>query len=287
MTEAAQTFSASSESVASVVEACIKDGQLEVPMLPKVTGRVVALSNDPDSDASQLAKLIQSDQSLAGHVMRIANSAAYSSQSSMVSLQQAITRLGMNLISEIALSASIGAKMLNTPGFETHVDEIWRHALATALWSKEIARIIRRNVEATFLCGLLHSIGRPVTLQYVVEIASDQGVSMSREQVLELEDRYQQRVGTVVANRWEMPAVVCEAIRHFGDYKNASQGQEQCKIVCAAAEFATHMLFPDRLTDEMLVTLPVLADLNLYQDEVKQLLDLKEGVTDTMQTMAK
>ena len=99
-------LSPEAQSIASHLDS-LTENQIEVPMLPDVANQVLVLSNDPDSDAAQLAKLIQSDQSLAGHVMRIANSAAYTPNASMVSLQQAVARLGMNLITEIALAASL------------------------------------------------------------------------------------------------------------------------------------------------------------------------------------
>ncbi len=38
-------------------------------MLPEVANKALSLAQDPNSDASEMAQLIQSDQSLAGHVM--------------------------------------------------------------------------------------------------------------------------------------------------------------------------------------------------------------------------
>ena len=85
------------------IESAIADKTLVLPVLPQVTNNVLSLVHDADSDASSLAQLIQSDQSLASHVMRIANSAAYSPTAKMTSLQQAIARLGMQNIAEIAM----------------------------------------------------------------------------------------------------------------------------------------------------------------------------------------
>lgn len=286
MSSSKPALSAEATAIAPHLEAVIKGGDLSVPMLPEVAGRVVSLSQDPDSDATQLAQLIQGDQSLAGHVMRIANSAAYSPNASMVSLQQAITRLGMNLISDIALAASISTKMFDAPGYEEHIEQTWQHALTTALWSKEIARICRRNVEATFLCGLLHSIGRPVVLQTVIELSRDKQLPLSHDDALILEETYQCEVGTAVAQKWEMPKIVCEAIRFFNKYDEASIAQDQTMMITGGAQFAFHTLKPEQLDLETLINMPVLADLNLYQDEVAKLLDLKEAVASTREAMS-
>ena len=126
------------ETISQQLEQRIGNKSLVLPMLPQVITQVLSLVNDVDSDASALAKLIQSDQALAGHVMRIANSAAYSPNAKMTSLQQAIARLGMQNIAEIAMAATMGPKMFQAEGFESLIKEIWESSLATAVWAREI-----------------------------------------------------------------------------------------------------------------------------------------------------
>lgn len=280
-----QVLSDAANAVAGQLQHKIDQRQLDVPMLPEVAGKVVTLSQDPESDAAKLAQLIQSDQALAGHVMHIANSAAYSPNASLVSLQQAITRLGMNLISDIALAASISAKMFKAPGYEAHINYIWRHALATALWGKEIARVCRRNVEATFLCGLLHSIGRPVAIQCLLELAKKNDVQLTAQDVQLLEEKYHTPVGIAVAQRWQMPQIVCESIEFFHAYENANLAREQTTMINGGAAFATHHLKPEDLSAAALGDMPVLADLNLYDDEISTLMDKKDVIKSTMEAM--
>lgn len=280
-----QALSEAARTVAGHLQLKIDQRQLDVPMLPEVASKVVTLSQDPESDAAKLAQLIQSDQALAGHVMHIANSAAYSPNASLVSLQQAITRLGMNLISDIALAASISAKMFKAPGYEARINYIWRHALATALWGKEIARVCRRNVEATFLCGLLHSIGRPVAIQCVLELAKKCDAKLTEAEVLALEAKYQTAVGIAVAQRWQMPLIVSESIEFFHSYEKATLAREQTTMINGGAAFATHLLKPDALSAAALGDLPVLADLNLYDDEIATLMDKKDNIKSTMEAM--
>lgn len=273
------------DNIAEIFERRLKSGKIDVPMLPETASKVVTLSQDPDSDAAELAQLIQSDQSLAGHVMRIANSAAYSPNTSLVSLQQAVTRLGINLISDIALAASISSKMFSAPGYEQYLQDIWRHALATALWSKEVARAARRNVEASFLCGLLHSIGRPVALQECLEIAQKESIPLSEEDVITLVKRFEQGTGLAVVERWEMPKVVCEVIRNIDNRDNSGSVVEQAASVHCGAQFASHILNPDDFTRQDLCEHPVLADINLYNDEVELLLEKSDAIKSTMESM--
>jgi HD-like signal output (HDOD) protein len=133
-------LSIESQRIAQMLASLIEGKLIDVPMLPEVANKALILSQDPESDASAMAKLDQSDQSLAGHVMRIANSVAYTPLTNLVSLQQAVARLGMGIISEIALSASIGAKLFKTPGYEQHIAAQWQdEQLADAVYNNTTA----------------------------------------------------------------------------------------------------------------------------------------------------
>lgn len=279
-------LSEKASNLAQLLTQKVQKNDISVPLLPEVANKVITLTQDPESDSTQLAKLIQSDPSLAAHVMKIANSAAYSPNASMVSLQQAITRLGMNLISDIAIAASVSTKMFKAPGFEAHIGYIWKHALITALWSKEIARTCRLNVEATFLCGLLHSIGRPVALQAALEIAADTGSDFSTEDLLAVEESVHTDVGACVLKKWDMPLIICESMQYFYNYNDAPHAKEQTAIINAAAKFATHTLKPEEFSRTQLTESEVLGDLNLYQDEVLDLMDKRDNVVSSMEAMS-
>ena len=277
MSDVLSQISPKGQTVAKYLDS-LSDTKIEVPMLPDVANQVLALSNDPDSDAAQLAKLIQGDQALAGHVMRIANSAAYTPNASIVSLQQAIARLGMALITEIALAASLNTKLFKAPIYENRIDEIWEHALCTALWGKEVARISKKNVEAAFLCGLLHSIGKPVILQTIYDYSMSQDASISQDEALILEDSFHVRFGEVIVRKWKMPIIVQESVHFYQCYQDAKSYRDAATVTNAAAKLAAITLKGNLDLDEVLGG-EVFADLNLYQDEVEQLKGQLEKVT--------
>lgn len=273
------SLSPHAQSLVAALEQQIVNNDIDVPMLPEVANKALILAQNPDSDASEMAKLIQGDQSLAGHVMRIANSAAYTPLANLVSLQQAIARLGMQMISEIALTASLGAKFFNTPGYDDYVKHIWHHALATGLWAKEIARHCRSNVEVSFLAGLLHSIGRPTTIQSILDLANKNNLELSNSDVMFLESQYAKQVTQAVIKAWEMPTLVIESVDYYDNFEQAPTTVALAALINAGSQFATYMLTPDQLDEEQLKKIPALITLNLYQDEVEKLLLQTEAVT--------
>lgn len=273
-------------SISEQLDHAIQAQQIDVPILPDITGRVLSLTQDSDSDATQLAKIIQSDPTLGGHVIRIANSAAYTPNSNLVSLQQAITRLGMVEISNIAISTSLNSKLFKAPGYEKHIASIWQHSLVTAVWSKEIARQLRANVEAAFLCGLLHSISKPVILQEIADLGGANANILNECELQQLFASYESAVSTVVAEEWGLPKIVAEAIIYYQRFNDAPTAADVAATVLFGSQIAHHMLTPETFTRDMLNESPALELVNLYPDEVEALLEKTDIVKSSVQALS-
>ncbi len=269
-------------SIAEQLTTAIDNKCIDVPILPTAAQQVISITQDPDSDAAKLAKIIQSDPTLSGHVMRISNSAAYTPNSNLISLQQAITRLGMVEISNIALSTSLNSKMFKAPGYEEHIGYIWKHALMTAIWSKEVARKLRTNVEAAFLCGLLHCIGKAVILQTIADFRTSNDSVMGDYDLQKLFNLHESQVSHVVALEWGLPEILTEAITYYNNFKNAPSCAEVAAIVLFGHQIASHTLDPDNYSREDLNNSDALELVNLYPEEVDELIEQTESIKVTM-----
>lgn len=269
----------------ALVERIDKD-RIDLPVLPQVAGRVMALASDPSADAARLSALIHQDQALAAHVLRIANSPAYMTRTPIASLQHAVAMLGVNQLSEIAVTVSlknVGAKI---PGHEADIRQLWRHALASGAYAKEIARMRRYNVESAYLCGLLHAVGKPVVLNTVTAIAADMRIPLDPSTIASFLDGYHSRVGCLIAAEWALPPQVAEAIAYYRIYEQAPSHRQEAMMTCLADRLATYLLVPDSFDDSTLRDHGVFADLNLYPNDVDTLLSLKEKVLSLVGTMA-
>lgn len=254
----------------------IEAGDVELPLLPQIASQVMALAADASADAAKLSALIHQDQALAAHVLRIANSPAYMPRSPVVSLQHAVAMLGINLLSEIAFTASLKNGAFHVPGHEDHVKLLWRHSLASGAFGKEVARMRRVNVETAYLCGLLHGIGKPVVLRTAATLAKSLQVQADKPAMQQLIDGYHTRVGSLIADKWGLPKQVAEAIAFYQEYDQAASFRQECLLTCVADRLATHLLEPDILSEEEMREHPVFADLNLYPGDIDQLLAGKE-----------
>ncbi|HKO29815.1 MAG TPA: HDOD domain-containing protein [Nitrospiraceae bacterium] len=188
----------------ALVERIDKD-RIDLPVLPQVAGKVMALVNDPAADAARLSALIHQDQALAAHVLRIANSPAYMPRTPIASLQHAVAMLGVTQLSEIAVTISLKSGTVKIPGHEADVRQLWRHALASGAYAKEIARMRRYNVESAYLCGLLHTVGKPVVLKTVTTIAAEMHIPLESSVIIAFLDGYHSRIGSLIATEWALP----------------------------------------------------------------------------------
>ncbi|TCS40328.1 HDOD domain-containing protein [Reinekea marinisedimentorum] len=269
-------LSAAASKAANSISSRIRKGEVVVPLLPEVARKVLEVANDADSDASQLAKIIQSDQSMAAHILRIANSPAYTPAGNITSLQQAISRLGMQAMVEVAIAASVNANMFHAPGYEQHIQSILEGSLLTGLWAKEVARVSRRNVEAAFLCGLLHNIGRPMVLQWL----SEMNTGLSEQEILSVESALLLEANYAVVEKWGLPEIV---LRGVCEYSGPLEDVPEAGLLVRAGQlFASWMLAErDKKLEDNTEHGGVLALLTLYSAEIEK---LKEKVDDVVQS---
>ncbi|EGG93244.1 putative signal transduction protein [gamma proteobacterium IMCC1989] len=278
--------SAYAQSIADQLVSAIQTKKIDVPLLPDVIHKVLSIIQDPESDAAQLANILQSDPTLSGHVMCIANSAAYTPNANLVSLQQAITRLGIVEISNITIATSLNNKLFKAPGYESHIASIWEHSLRTALWSKEVARKQRVSVEAAFLCGLLHSIGKIVILQTISDFRASQDSIMGDYDLGVLFSEYQSDVSAVVANEWGLPEVITEAITYYTHFEDTPNHPETAATVQFSHQLATHMHDDVALPVDVLRTSPALQLLNLYPEDIDDLLTHADTIAEDVKALS-
>ena len=274
------------DDVRCALENRIEKGNLDLPLLPRAASEVIALTSDPNADASRLSSLIHQDMALAGHILKIANCPVYMPLSPIVSLQQAIAWLGMNNLAEIALTISMKNGVFQVQGYIAEIKQLWKHALASALYGKEIARLRRHNVESAFLCGLLHTIGQPVIFREIVTLQKECGIDLNWEAMYRRMQEHHVRVGIMIADKWTLPDQVKEAITYYSNYSVAPSFATLAMITCLADRLATHFLDPDVMDEHAVRDHPVAQDLNLYPEDLDTLLEKGEVILAGSDAMA-
>ena len=134
----------------------------DLPSLPAVVMELLDSIDQDDVDIHVLARKVSHDQALTAKTLRFANSSFYGTPSKVTTIQQAITLLGVTNVRNLILAAALSGSFPENqcPGFSFKA--FWRHAIATALCTKLLARHVHVNPDYAFTAGLLHDIGRLV-----------------------------------------------------------------------------------------------------------------------------
>ena len=268
------------------LEPVLANPEFELPLLPSVGAEVIALTQSDDTDAKALAQLIQRDVSLAGHVMRIANSAAYASRGQVQTLQQAIAKLGMRQISDMAVALSVGESVFTSAAaMQDILGYLWRHSLATAMWSREIARAARINSEVAFMCGLLHHVGKPVVVNQITLLGTN---TSSQNEILEAVENCHHIVGVSLVEKWQMPNSVLDTVKFVHAYSATESNRQMVSAVSAASLLAENMLkasLESNIADDKIKHI-LGQELNFYQEDVEVLIGKADAVLGETEAMA-
>lgn len=257
-----------------VVASLIREQTLDLPMLPETCGNLFSACNDPSCDPAQLANIIRQDQAIATHLLRHANSALYSAGVPINSIQQAAARLGIRRIREIALIVTCQGRIFDVPRYESHVRDSFRQSLATAGFAQEIARLRRLNVESAFLCGLLHDVGRPVLLQAIADHESDSSEQFDLEHVIACVEHHRVPVAASLIRHWKLPSRAADAVEH---QLPADATSTDAQLLCLAIHLA-NALWDGECTLDLCVSHPIVDALNIYPDELTQILDEQDNI---------
>ncbi len=206
-----------------------------IPPMPATASRLLAVLNDPDSSAADVARIIGQDPALTAQVIRHARSPLYGYRGEIRSVQEAITRvLGFERVSQLALSLC-AMKALNPPlDGPLGLNALWRHALACSAVSTGIVKTFGvPDVDARILpmAALLHNFGffvmawvcRPefTMLNKLAAAEPETPVTTLERQVLGMGQARDVLaaghavLGGLVLEHWKLPQAVCDvALRH-------------------------------------------------------------------------
>lgn len=196
----------------------ISEAVLKLPSLPHIVLELFRALDDEDVDVNLLSQKISHDQALATKVLGLANSSFYGMQSKVGSIAYAVSVLGFSSIRTLVTAAAVAQIFSgNDSGELTHA-QLWKHAIATALAARALAKGMGGNEDQAFIAGLLHNIGRQVLIDYdplryreVLSWSSahDVELSIAEAAVLGLDHKV---VGRAALARWKFPPSIVETL---------------------------------------------------------------------------
>ncbi len=261
--------------------------EFEFPTLPQVASRVLALTTDPNADVSQLAALIEQDIVLTARIFQTSNSAAFGAHREIETVSQTVTWLGLDTVAGTAYALSVQSGVFDVHGYEQEVKGLWTHALAAGFYGKAIARRIGQNVDAAFLCGLLHEMAKPFVVHTVNQFQKQSSMRLPWAAVLSLFKDSSKEIGRQIAIEWEFPGPVKEAINLYQDhaFHLGTSAIKAAPITNLAHHLASHSVDPQTMAEDTLRASPVIKALGIPDDGIDGLLTMQDIIRTQVDTM--
>ena len=190
------------------------------PMPSNVT-RILSEIDKQDITIDGLVGLIGLDQALTALVLQMSNSVSLGYSRTCTTLYEAIMLIGLGRLKTILLSSSAtGIMKRNLSGYRLGAGELWHHSLATGVASEWLAQALRYpSPEEAYISGLLHDIGKLLLDQVILSNYNTivDYVQKYHVPLWQVEEKLigidHATVGGLIAERWNFPVVLVDAIR--------------------------------------------------------------------------
>lgn len=196
----------------------------ELPAFPQSVQLVINMTADANCEPRDLIKVVEHDPVLTGRVLKVVNSAFFGLSTQIASVKHAVVYIGLNTIKHLALSiAAIGTlPKSNVKGVST--ESFLLESLAVGAVARILATRCGHTVRQSddyFVAGLVHNIGELVMslnhpdLVRSVRTRAKSEVRTMIEVEKEVFAATHFEVSAMVAEKWQMPAEVVDAIRYY------------------------------------------------------------------------
>ena len=145
----------------------INSDTLVLPTLPAIALKVRKAADNPNINLSAMAEVVSQDPSLSARMIKISNSAYLGRAVKVTSTQQAITRIGLRQMKNIATALAMEQLFVSKNEIvKQHMSQIWIDTIEIVANSLAVMQVYVKetknrtlNLESMMLAALVHNIG--------------------------------------------------------------------------------------------------------------------------------
>lgn len=212
----------------------------QLPALPQVFLELQQALNAKNTSADDLAEIISQDPSLTAFLLRMVNSAFYSLPMQIDTISRAVTVIGVNQLSTLAVGTSVLSLFKDVPAEVLDMEQFWKHSVGCGLIARRLCRITGKgDPERAFVAGLLHDIGQLILLQSEPErAAAVLAHARSEKEPLWVEEKKRlgfdhATLGGMLLRKWNFPFVLVSAVLEHHAPKDDQKDFEPALVHCA------------------------------------------------------
>jgi putative nucleotidyltransferase with HDIG domain len=197
------------------------EGVEHLDPLPITVTTLMTKMADEFVSPREIASVIEYDQAIAATLLRAANSAAMGGRMRIERVSDAVNRLGLDFILNVALGSHMKSLAAPVDMYDLSEDDFWLHGAVSSLAAKEITAAAAPAVvvpKQAAIAALMHDIGKLVLVRHtdvdlseIWALTESAGITfVEAEQAILGFDHAE--VGAAVAEKWAFPDDIRHAI---------------------------------------------------------------------------
>ncbi|MGF1697115.1 response regulator [Vibrio kyushuensis] len=189
-----------------------------LPIAPKLFFQVKQKLMDDNSSMHDIAKLISQDPAMCAKIIHTSNNTIFRGNKEISSINEAITRLGGQVVSSIIGMLEVYSVSMNRPS--QPLEELQSQSLRVAVLASSF--VSRAQKDHTFLIGILHRIGEYVRMMIVSDLMNAYVDVNNKGQELSHLEQYlfntkSEQLGGYLLHFWGFPLYIIESILTYND----------------------------------------------------------------------
>ncbi len=212
------------QSFLEIIEDFVESDRVTLPPFDKTALRVQQEIQKPDVKISKIEKLIIADPAMSSQILKVANSAFFRGLSKVMTIREAIVRLGLDEITRMVLILS-QRKLYDTKDsfIKNYRNILWQHSLVCALTSQWVAREagFEETTQEVFFGALMHDIGKLFLITVIEKIKASKEVPFipSKSVINEIINSQHSEQGYKLLKKWNLPDKYCQVAKEHHDKK--------------------------------------------------------------------
>lgn len=227
--------------------------EINLPSFPAVIIKIRDMLEDEECDFVRLGEIVSADAALVSRLFIFANSSYHNrSGEEVTSLNDALSRLGLELVRNTALALAIKQLVLSDKhrSIAAHLKRIWILSMRLSSLAHALASYAPGvRDEDAFMCGLFHEIGKV----YILTKAGDFPGFLDHEDSLRsILDEWHTQIGQCIVETWGFSDEVVRSLdpgEHFDGHTHLAPELVDTVLAATLLYQVDEANWPDLMTE--------------------------------------
>lgn len=201
----------------------LRTNLLVLPTLPEIAVRVRQAADDPDINLQAMAEVISRDPALTARMIKVANSAFLGRSIKVSTLNQAVTRIGLFQVKNIATAMALEQLFVSHNALVAEkMAELWQDTIETTCIAMACLRFYLQthkhcnlNLDTLTLAALVHRIG---VLPILTEAEKHPRVFAEPSFLNHAISDFGSEIGVAIMDSWSFADLFKSVVSHWADH---------------------------------------------------------------------